>query len=125
MTSRASVPVPNRSNSDDLGSSEEEVLGQIRIDVGASVLDLLRHLDESFVLDGHLGDGDGFTSEHRLVDDGVSGEENGVARENSERGVGGVENVSWDEGRGVDDEPCGKRRRLDQRRERRPGEEGG
>ena len=83
------------------------MLGQIRIDVGTSVLDLLRHLDESVVLDWDLGDGDGFSGEHRLVDDGVSGEEDGVAGEDSEGSVGGVEDVSWDEGRRVDDEPCG------------------
>jgi hypothetical protein len=48
-------------------------------------------------LDGDLGDGNGLAREHRLVDDGVSGEEKKVGGEGGEVVLGKVDEVTRNE----------------------------
>jgi len=94
-------------DADDLGAVVDDVPCEVGVDL-AGLLSERRRGDKVHAgrLDRVLRDGHRLARQHRLVDDGVAGEEEEVGGERVERGVGQVEDVARDERGRVVGHPC-------------------
>jgi hypothetical protein len=82
------------------------MFSQFSIDFRAALFRLSRHSSEVLILDRDLADGDGLAGKHGFIDDSVAGQEDCIAWEDGQSGVGGIEYVPRNQVGAVGRCPC-------------------